>query len=387
MAFFHLNNLTGMDKNNNPYTKDLTYKLNGNFKYYSNSQSSDKKEFYSRDQLLKHRITHKTKIKKTEPVVSILGCSFAVNGDISIIGGLPKAGKTTIAVEMIGTAFLDDESVKAVSTLGIRTTPANGKPVFFIDTEQSTASTDKIRKAVCTFLGTDEEPDNLFIINLREVYKAEEKLKYVLSYMHEFPDAHLWMIDGLADLLKDPNNTEDSFELVAKFMSISQKLYAPIILYLHENPNGPSKFRGNLGSEAERKCYGAIVVKKDKARQVHIIEPKFLRDSKDFEPIYCQYNQSLGRLTSLNEDEVEVYKKESDPKVKKIEQLKKLAHQSLLGGSERIRHTELSNRISNHSKLITGKHIEVSTAKKKVTMMVEMGIIEKDEEGNYRLVS
>jgi hypothetical protein len=366
--------------------QEPTTKVNGTtFPYESNGQQREKIK-YSRDQILKCRIDYQSEVQEVVPVVKIGGCPFAVKGDISIIGGLPKAGKTTIAINMIATALME-EIPDNLDTLQIRSSPAKGKPVFYIDTEQSKASTNKIRKGICKFLDVEREPDNLYLINLRDKFKAEEKLEYVLACMQHFPDTHLWIIDGLADLLKDPNHTEDSFELIARFMSLSQELYAPIILYLHENPSGASKFRGNLGSEAERKCYGAIIVKKNKDKQVHTIEPKFLRDSKDFEPIYGQYDIGLGRLASMAPEEAKEYKKQSDPDEKKKELLKKLAYQCLVGGAERIQHTELCNRISNHSKLITGKKISISTAKKKIKAMVEHEIIEKDDEGKYRLVS
>lgn len=341
---------------------------------------------YSKAQILKCRIDYQSEVQEVVPIVTIGGCPFAVKGDISIIGGLPKAGKTTIAINMIATALME-EIPDNLDTLQIRSSPAAGKPIFYIDTEQSKASTNKIRKGICKFLNVDKEPDNLYLINLRDKFKAKEKLEYVLACMKHFPDTHLWIIDGLADLLKDPNHTEDSFELVARFMSLSQDLYAPIILYLHENPSGASKFRGNLGSEAERKCYGAIVIKKDKQKQVHVIEPKFLRDSKDFEPIYCYYDVNLGRMASMNQEEAKEYQKQTDPNEKKKELLRELASQCLVGGAERILHSELCNRISNHSKRIIGKKWEMSTAKKKVTAMVKLEIVEKDEEGKYRLVS
>jgi uncharacterized Zn-binding protein involved in type VI secretion len=350
------------------------------------SYQQNSKAKFSKDDILNCRVDHSTQVKEIVPAVKIDGCPFAVKGDISIIGGLPKAGKTTIAVNIIGTALME-QIPDDFDSLKIRSSYAGQKPVFYIDTEQAKASTNKIRKAVCRFLGVDKEPDNLFLINLREKYRAEDKLQYVLACMKHYPDAHLWLIDGIADLLKDPNNTEDSFELIARFMSLSQELYAPIILYLHENPSGISKFRGNLGSEAERKCYGAIIVKKDKQRGVHIIEPKYLRDAKDFEPIYSYYDNNLNRMVSMDPDQVKEYQKESDPEEKKRELLSKLAYQCLVGGAERIQHSEFCNRIMNHSKAILGKKVSLSTAKRKIPTMIEYQIIEKDEAGKYRLVS
>lgn len=341
---------------------------------------------FSKKDVLDCRVNYDTEVQEIVPVVKIDGCPFAVKGDISIIGGLPKSGKTTIAINIIGTALME-QIPNDFDSLKIRSSYAGNKPVFYIDTEQAKASTNKIRKAVCRFLGVDKEPDNLFMINLRDKYKAEDKLQYVLACMKHYPDAHLWLIDGIADLLKDPNNTEDSFELIARFMSLSQELYAPIILYLHENPSGISKFRGNLGSEAERKCYGAIIVKKDKQRGVHIIEPKYLRDARDFESIYAHYNDKLKRMVSMAPDEVKEYQKESDPEEKKRELLSRLAYQCLVGGSEQITHTELCTRIVNHSKAIMGKRIALGTAKKKVTKMVELGILAKDDAGRYKLLS
>lgn len=102
--------------------------------------------------------------------------------------------------------------------------------------------------------------------------------------MQELPDAHLWVIDGIADLIQDPNNIEQSFGLIESIMVQSDRMNSAVIGILHENP-GTNKARGNLGSEAERKCGGAITIKKLKEQGVHSIVPRLIRGSADFDTI------------------------------------------------------------------------------------------------------
>ena len=348
------------------------------------TKSPEEFHYYQQDMLDSYRITYASQIIPIEATVTIAGSYFAVKGDISVVGGLPKAGKTAISVFILGTALVPHVP-SIMDTLQIKSTFAGNSPVMYIDTEQSPATTDRLRKSIVSLLDIPKEPSNLHIYNLRKMDSPSRKMRFVESLFRRYPNTHLWIIDGLADLIEDPNNTSESFKIVSKFMALSEEHHTSIIFFLHENPGHSAKLRGNLGSEIERKCFGAITIKKDRDKGVHSLEPRMLRGASDFQPIYFRYCRELHRMVSLGEHESENFRKKTDPKQIRVEQLRSLASQCLVGGSERIIYKELANRITNHSKLHLGKQIALNTAKGKIKKMEELAIISKDEDGKYQL--
>ena len=57
-------------------------------------------------------INDTTEVREIIPVVTIRDAIFAVKGDISIIGGLPKAGKTSVCAFLLATALQNNPSSK-----------------------------------------------------------------------------------------------------------------------------------------------------------------------------------------------------------------------------------------------------------------------------------
>lgn len=335
------------------------------------------------------RITDKSNVPDMEPVILINGeAILATKGDISVVGGKEKAGKTSVSMFMVATALMpDDLPAKAsLDSLGIRSTYCNGKPVVFIDTEQSPSSIKRFYQNIAKIVGDRAYLENMHVYNLRPLYKASDKKEALELIFEMHPDAHLIIIDGIADIVSDPNLPEPSNELIAQLMSKAEELHTSIVAFIHENPGQSTKFRGNLGSELQRKCYGAIGIKKDKQKRVHCIEARLLRHSGDFDDIYFRYDKELGRMVSLTGQESEDYRSDSSGERRKRELRYRLAHQCLVGGSERIRHNEFIRRILNHALLIEGKTFSDTTAKSRLKDMLELGIVEKTAGDRYRLI-
>ena len=337
--------------------------------HFKNDTAENIKKLHS--SLFEDEITDKTNIKEIVPVVTISEAIFSIEGDISIIGGLPKAGKTSVSSFLLGTALMKDLP-DGMDTISIRTTYCNGREVVYIDTEQPKAFTNKLRKSVKKLIGKDDQPDNLKIINLRK-YPSEEKQKKVFEWMRVFPNAHLWIIDGVADLIKDPNDTKEAFDIIQKFMTKADELNTTIILYIHENPGTSGKLRGNLGSEAERKCGGAITIKKHKDKGVHSIEAKLIRGSADFEPVFFRYDKPLGRMVSLDAAETSEIRKTTDKGKMKETRLKEMAKHCLITGS--MRFGEFSSKIRANAPQIDGKAISDRTAATRIKDMLDYGFI------------
>ena len=336
--------------------------------------------------LAKLRISNLSNVPSMVPVVKIDDAPFAIKGDISVIGGKEKAGKTSSAYFIVATALMPLVS-NDLDTLSIRSTFCSDKPVIFVDTEQSRASTKKFCDTVTGIVGDVSLLKNFYAYNLRSLYKSGDKKAALDCIFQIHSDAHLIIIDGIADLVSDSNLPEPSNELIAELMSKAEKLYTCIVVFIHENPGQSTKFRGNLGSELQRKCYGAIGIKKDRQKRVHCIESRLLRHSGDFDDIYFRYSKEHGRMVSLSNQESEDYKFNASGEREKRELRYKLAYQCLVGGSERIRYNELIRRIINHMPTIEGKSLSETTAKSRIKEMLEYNIIEKTQEDRYALVS
>lgn len=349
-----------------------------------------KSEFSSIESIFKDSITDKSLIPDIETVVEIGGSSFAVKGDISVVGGLPKAGKTAISVYLLGTALKHIPPER--DTLSIRSSTTK-KPVVYIDTEQSTPITNKLRKSILNLIGDESQPENLHVFNLRKHPSASDKLRIVRSLFHHasqennlLSDTHLWIIDGLADLVNNPNDTTECFGLIGEFLSIAERQQTTIIFYLHENPGSMQKLRGNLGSEIERKCFGAITVRKDREKGFHWIESRMLRGAADFQSIYFTYDSEIGRMRSLSETEKKEAEKSVDRTEIRLNQLKTLAEMATEHGKAcPMNYDRIWRNVMDVNPKIYGRSIKERRAQDKVKEMLESGLLEKDEKGLYNL--
>lgn len=77
-----------------------------------------------------------------------------------------------------------------------------------------------------------------------------ELIEYLLS--EKYPDVGLVIIDGIADLVSDVNNLEESNRVVQKIMEWSAKYKCHIVTVIHSN-FGSDKPTGHLGSFLEKK--------------------------------------------------------------------------------------------------------------------------------------
>lgn len=314
-------------------------------------------------------ITDKMDIPDVIPVVTIRDAVFVSKCDVSIIGGLPKAGKSSVCAFIIATALKQFGS--DADTLSIRSAFCEGKPVVYIDTEQSRANTLKFVKVIKKLVGIVDQPDNLKIFNLKK-YDVKTKCSKIFAMMDAFPDTHLWIIDGVADLIYDPNDTKESFQILEDFLIKSEVLNTSIILSIHENP-GSSKLRGNLGSQAERKCGGAITIKKDKQKRVHIIEPRMFRASGDFEPVLFEYSKEKGHVVSVDEALATEIRRSMDKGQIKFEKRLQLAKRALVTGS--LRYGDLVESIKSIAQEIELKPISRRTAENRISELVELKIL------------
>ena len=197
---------------------------------------------------------------KPIPVITINGQQISTAGNLTVISAQVKAGKTA-AVGAIQAAMLAaDVGNDAADTLGFKATPSNGKAVIHIDTEQTIYDAWLMVDRSCRRAGLDATPDNYrgFSMSTFGVELRKAMLEHEMSQAsEECGGIHAVTIDGVADLIIDPNDIVTSMELVESLVQLAAQYHCPIIVVLHENPtthNGGGKTRGHLGSNLERKA-------------------------------------------------------------------------------------------------------------------------------------
>lgn len=171
-----------------------------------------------------------------------------------------------------------------------------------------------------------------------------QKLEHLMHALETHPTACLWVIDGITDFVASANDEQAGNVLVGHLMQKSSENNAAIILLIHENGNN-GKLRGHIGSEAERKCGGAISVKKDRDKGVHFIEPKYLRDAEDFAPVVFKWSNDLGRMVSVDASTARAAIQEQKDKSKEA-QLSQL-YEKCIGVDKSLLRTEFRKRIEH----------------------------------------
>jgi hypothetical protein len=262
---------------------------------------------YNLDDINKLSITLSNQYKPMKPVVRISEAVFAVNGDISFVSGLPKAGKSTITRFMIATALMP-HIPQEYDTISIRSEYCQGRKVIYLDTEQNPADTQKMIASILDIAGLTEKPENFIALNLREFSHADN-MDYLKSFFYHYNDAYLWIIDGVTDFLPSANDETAGNEIIRYLMKMSSVNDTCIVCLIHENSgNSNGKMRGHIGSEAARKCQGAISISYEEDKGVHSIKSTYFRGSKRIEPIYWQFDAN-GKPVSCDVDTIEEIKK------------------------------------------------------------------------------
>lgn len=329
------------------------------------------------------RITHETSFPEPIPTISINGSTFAVENELSIITGLPKAGKSAVIAAMIAAPFVSGGDV---DTLSIAAPPVKGRNVVYIDTEMSKGSTQKLHNQILRMIDAKTTPKNLRIYNWKK-YRPEQRFEFLKLVFEQIPDLHIVFIDGIADFLLSVNDEVKANELLEELGDYAEDHTCSIITVIHEN-FGNGQARGHIGSSLGRKCAGTISIKKDRAKGITSIECKTLRHAPDFEPVFCQWDIELKRLALVDTEIAKVLAKETQ---KTPEELEQEAKEKLLatlkqafGPNTTLAKKELINRVTRYHN--PDKIVSPKTAERALKEAMDFALLSVDAEKNYQLV-
>lgn len=186
-------------------------------------------------------------------LLSSYGVPFLPKGDIHAIKAKPKSGKTLFM------------AVLAASTLGARqfglSTLSKDATVLYADTEQNRRNTSAFVYRVNDILSYQSH--NLYALSLREVSSPESKLDIIISAIASLRPA-LTIIDGIADIVADFNDIENSAEVISILSKLAQQYNTAIINVLHTNKaQGDTNMKGHLGSLLLQKSSDVFEVKRN----------------------------------------------------------------------------------------------------------------------------
>lgn len=202
---------------------------------------------------------------KPFPVMKLGNKTILTPGNIGNVQAPVKAGKTGALAAMIAACLNGNR--QGPDTLGFSAENPDGKALIHIDTEQSRYDHDALIRRSIRRAQLPEPPAWLlsYCLTDLDIKDRLDGLELILEEAaEEFGGVFLVVIDGVADLCLDPNDSAESFALVGMLHATAIKYACGIITVLHENPGSlEGKTRGHLGSQLERKSETNLRLAKD----------------------------------------------------------------------------------------------------------------------------
>ncbi len=203
---------------------------------------------------------------KPIPIFTLCGHPLCTAGNIANIQALPKAGKSAVVESMMASALNGNR--QGPDTLGFSATNPDGRALIHFDTEQSQYDHDALVRRAMRRARVEVAPEWLRSYSVADlgVTARRESLRLVMAEAYKTHGGiFAVMIDGIGDLVLDPNDSEESFALVGELHSLAITYDCTVCTVLHENPGSDSgKTRGHLGSQLERKAETNLRLAKDK---------------------------------------------------------------------------------------------------------------------------
>jgi hypothetical protein len=204
-------------------------------------------------------ISFKTKETTTKDGVKSFPIPIGTYGNFSFVQAPPKSMKTFF-VSLLGSAFCNP---KGKYTRGMDSFRDNKHFVHF-DTEQGEWHAQRVFKRI-QWMNKGIGLDFYHTFALRKIsYRSRiDFIEYYLDCMREEgKEIGLVVIDGVADLVSDANNLEESSAIVQKIMAWTTIYNCHIVTVIHSN-NGSDKPTGHLGSFLEKKAETQIQLSRD----------------------------------------------------------------------------------------------------------------------------
>lgn len=181
------------------------------------------------------------------PLLYIGGAPALKTQNVQVITAVAGQGKSQLVKLLAGAMFRPQGIIEPV---------AKGGKVLIIDTEQDTSDLKREVAVILRLSGNNADNRHLEVHRFVGLSVAERRAKYVRFIRKFKPD--LCIIDGISDLMADPNSMAESVEICNELKALATTCNCAILCVLHQNESADntkeSKVRGFIGSELTRKA-------------------------------------------------------------------------------------------------------------------------------------
>jgi hypothetical protein len=312
------------------------------------------------------------------PILLLGDKVISTPGNLTNVQALAKAGKTGV-IEAI-TAAMFNGNRQGADTLGFSADNSEARAVLHFDTEQSRFDHGSLIRRAMTRARVDTPPPWFRSYCITDL--TTDQRQQVISYaVEDAAAAHggifAIIIDGVADICRDPNNPEEAFGLVDGLHAGAIKHDCAIITVLHENPGSETgKMRGHLGSQLERKAETPLRLAKDPGSGITTIWTDRAR--------HCHIPKEKGTCFSWSDTLGMHVSRGSAGEIKASEKRQKFSEEAeaAFGDATSLSYSALVEGIMQATGLKSPK-----TAEKRVTTYQAEGIVTKSPGGSYTLKS
>ena len=188
--------------------------------------------------------------------LSVTGVGTFPRGDIQAIKAKSKNGKSFLCSVFISSLF-------GCNDFGIATKEPEPVALYF-DTEQNKRNTARLAKCVHTLLKWDTKKNrNEFHVYALRTMELRSRLPYIERVIKDRKPT-IAFIDGIADLIENFNDVEQSTQLINGLMKLSGENDCCVCCVLHTNKaKDDSGMKGHLGTMLLQKASDVFEVKKN----------------------------------------------------------------------------------------------------------------------------
>lgn len=201
------------------------------------------------------QVRHDADIPGPEYIFRQGSVDFFPLNNLHCIRAEAKHGKTWVCKIFLAAAV-------AAAYMGIDCLmPRERRKVAFFDTEQDTSDSISVGRTVNAIARRhlDDQSDDFHTINIMDA-SIEQMWEALEDYL-DLERPLFVVVDGCADLMKDPNDLAESKEVIRRLRVLAKQYNCAIFTVIHVNPE-TAKERGHIGTELQRKCCDMLQVKK-----------------------------------------------------------------------------------------------------------------------------
>lgn len=320
--------------------------------------------------------------KKDTPIMCYNGTAFATLRNFSQVIGLPKSRKTWFSQMVAGSFLAAQLGNKYDERLAGEKINDGNASVLIIDTEQGDYRAAKMQSTIAAIAGlsTEQVGKYLTTLSMRKFGSDISFIATVAQMILQRPS--LVIIDGIADLVTNPNDPAQSAIIYQFLLQASAKYNCHIMVVIHANQSALSKDkaepmsrgRGHLGSDLERKSEANIWLEKPETDST--VTNVFFTSTRDKTPENFAFRIDGANIPRPCDFVAVTSKQEREnEKIAQVVQVMKSKQVSLWSACDLKQE-------------LTALSISESTAKRLMKLALDAGLIEKIGSGKnvfYRI--